>query len=87
MCSMAREDAEGACLCWQSQLQSPLLKQLARLGDSFSRLPGSSSRSASEIAPGVGLTVRLQHYSTGQMMPPVSCVRNPRETGCEISGP
>ena len=38
----------------------PVLKQLPRPGASFSRLAASSSRSASEMRLGGGLTARLQ---------------------------
>ena len=60
---MAKDAAEGACLCWQSQLQMPLLKQLARLGASLFRLSARSSRSASGIRPGAGLTARLRTHT------------------------
>ena len=59
-CPMTQESHESARLWWQSQLQMPVLKQLARLGASFSRLAASSSRSASEMRLGGGLTERLQ---------------------------
>jgi len=57
---LSNDAGESACLWWQSQLQMPVLKQLPRPGASFSRLAASSSRSASEMRLGGGLTARLQ---------------------------
>ena len=51
---------QPADLCWHSQLQMPVLKQLARLAGCFFRLLSSSCRSASGIRAGAGLRARLQ---------------------------
>lgn len=51
----------------------PLLKQFARLGVSLSKLSDSSSRSASGMRPGRGLTARLQCDQVGK---PALCMKD-----------
>lgn len=71
-----RSSTERTCLCWQSHVQMPVLKQFDRLAGSVRPSP-SSSRSASGILAGVGLSVRLQqpqqherHSQDALMHPP-----------------
>ena len=54
-----RDAGRSAHLWWHSQLQMPVLKQLARLAGCFSRLLSSCCRSASGIRAGAGLRARL----------------------------
>ena len=55
----------GAHLWRHSQLQTLLLKQLARLGGSLFRPWTSSRRSASGMRLGAGLTARLHLHTRG----------------------